>query len=138
MRTATCASQRASGRCSCTASPATWLSTHGALPTWKPICDVVFCPYGLGHKKMTLRLFTVFCQQFVEKIRVAYGQIRPPASKKWPYGKNDPNTGSVQKKTAIRLSRQENNTSCHLPCGRTLVRCLDHSQLRHHRSIEKT
>ena len=53
-----------------------------ALTTWKPICDVFFCPYGLGHKKMTIRLFTAFCQQFVEKIRVAYGQIRPPASKK--------------------------------------------------------
>ena len=52
----------------------------------------------MGHKKNDHTVIYGFLSTICLKIRVAYGQIRPPASKKWPYGKNDPNTVSVQKK----------------------------------------
>ena len=70
-------------------------TTRCILPciTWKPICDVVFSPYGWGHNKWPH--CQLFSQHFVEKIRAACGQIRPPArtiqmrlpsQKQWPYG----------------------------------------------------
>ena len=51
-------------------------------------------------------LFTAFCQHVVEQSQAVHGQLRPPDIQKGQYGKNDPNTGSVQKVMAIRLSRQ--------------------------------
>ena len=62
-------------------------SHTGCQADISPFFCFVFCFFFSFHtpgakKKKTIRSFTAFCPQFVEQIRVAYGQIRPPVSKK--------------------------------------------------------